>query len=58
MEEYNSELSKLVRSEGGINTDDEFASRQKYVSKLMELLTMYIPEMLKEEKFFFDVFYK
>ena len=58
MERYNTKLSKIVRSEGGINTEEKFALRQEYVKGLMNLLTMYLPEMLKEEKFFYDVFYK
>ncbi len=52
MDRYNKKLSKIVRSEGGIDTDKEFALRQKYVDGIMDLLTMYIPEMLKEEQFF------
>lgn len=58
MERYNTKLSKIIRSEGGINSDEKFELRQEYVNGLMELLTMYLPEMLKEEKFFYDVFYK
>ena len=58
MERYNTKLSKIVRSEGGINSDEKFELRQKYVNGLMRLLTMYLPEMLKEEQFFYDVFYK
>ena len=55
---YNSKLSKIVNSEGGINSDEKFERRQEYVNGIMKLLTMYLPEMLKEEKFFYDVFYK
>lgn len=55
---YNTKFSKIIRSEGGINTDEKFELRQRYVKELMKLLTMYIPEMLKEEKFFYDAFYK
>lgn len=58
LERYNSRLTKIVRSEGGINTDKKFQQKQKYTVKLMKLLTMYLPEMLKEEPFFNEVFYK
>lgn len=58
MQRYNTKLSKLLRSEGGINTDEEFALRQEYVEGLMNLLTLYLPEMLKDEDFFYNVFYK
>lgn len=58
LERYNSRLAKIVRSEGGINTDEKFQKKQEYTEGLMDLLTMYIPEMLKAEKFFYDVFYK
>ena len=57
MERYNVKFSKLIRSEGGINTNEKFELRQEYVSDLMKLLTMYLPEMLKEEQFFYNVFY-
>lgn len=53
----NSKLTKLVRSEGGINTDDKFELRQMYVEDLMKVLTLYIPEMLKDEPFFNKAFY-
>jgi len=58
LERYNSRLAKIVRSEGGINTDEKFQQKQEYTGNLMKLLTMYLPEMLKEEQFFYDVFYK
>ena len=58
LERYNSKFAKIVRREGGINTDEEFKLHQKYVKDLMKVLTLYLPEMLKEETFFSDVFYK
>lgn len=58
LERYNTKLLKLVTSTGGINTDEKFALRQEYVEGIMDVLTMYLPEMLKEERFFNDVFYK
>ncbi len=58
LEKYNSKLAKIERSEGGINTDEEFELRQEYVKGLRNLLTLYLPEMLKEEEFFNKAFYK
>lgn len=58
LERYNSRFAKLVRSEGGINTEEKFQQKQEYTANLMKLLTMYLPEMLKEESFFYDTFYK
>ena len=58
LERYNTKLSKIVTSAGGINTDEKFTLRQEYVEGIMDVLTMYLPEMLKEERFFNDVFYK
>lgn len=55
---YNSKFAKIVRSEGGINSDEKFEKKQEYTEDLMKLLTMYIPEMLKEEAFFSEVFYR
>lgn len=58
MMRYNTKLALIVRSKGGINSDYKFRLRQTYIEGLMKLLTMYIPEMLKDEQFFSDVFYK
>lgn len=33
-------------------------AKQEYTQNVMNLLTMYIPEMLKSEEFFANVFYK
>ena len=53
----NSKLDKLVNSVGGINNDDKFAERQVLVGKVIEILSLYLPEMLKKEPFFQSVFY-
>ena len=53
----NSKLDKLVNSVGGINNDDKFAERQVLVGKVIEILSLYLPEMLKKEPFFQAVFY-
>ena len=53
----NSKLDKLVNSIGGINTDEKFAERQVLVGNVIEILSLYLPEMLKKEPFFNEVFY-
>ena len=58
LEKYNSRLYKIVNSEGGINTDEEFALKMEYVEGLMKVITYYLPEMLKDEPFFYNAFYK
>ncbi len=58
LERYNTKFAKIVRSEGGINTDEKFELHQEYVKNLMNVLTYYLPEMLKDEAFFSEVFYK
>lgn len=58
LERYNKRLAKIVRPVGGINTDEKFEQKQEYTKRIKELLTWYIPEMLKEEAFFSEVFYR
>lgn len=57
LEKYNSNLSKVVNSEGGINTEEKFEIKQSNAIKIKELLTYYLPEMLKDEEFFNKAFY-
>lgn len=57
LERLNRKFSKVVRSKGGVNTEQKFDEHQGYVKKTYKILTLYIPEMLKDEKFFYDVFY-
>ena len=58
LQSIDSELSKLINSEGGINSDEKFQKHQELVKELIDILSLYIPEMLKKEPFFNDVFYK
>lgn len=58
LEKYNSRFYELVNSEGGINSDEKFAQKLKYVEGLTKLLTYYLPEMLKDESFFHQAFYE
>ena len=48
---------KLVRSTGGVNTDEEFEEYRQYALDLMEVLQKYMPNLLKREEFFKKVFY-
>lgn len=58
LQRIDSRFSKIVNSEGGINSDEKFALYQQYVDDTLDILTYYLPEMLKEETFFYVVFYK
>ena len=49
--------SKLYNSVGNIDTDDELEKHQKYVENTLDLLTDMVPELLKKEDFFSNVFY-
>lgn len=53
----NNKLDKLVNSTGGVNSDEKFAEHQELVGDLVEILSLYLPEMLKNEPFFTEVFY-
>lgn len=53
----NNKLDKLVNSVGGINDDEKFAKKQELVKKVIEIMSLYLPEMLKKEPFFNQVFY-
>lgn len=53
----NNELDKIVNSVGGINNDEKFAQCQELVKRLIDILSLYLPEMLKDEPFFNEVFY-
>lgn len=57
LQSINNNLDKLVNSDGGINSDEKFAQRQEIVKKIIDILSLYLPEMLKKEAFFNEVFY-
>lgn len=57
LQRIDNRLSKIVNSEGGVNTDEEFELYQEYVDDTLKILTYYLPEMLKDESFFHEVFY-
>lgn len=48
---------KLVRSVGGVNTEEEFQEYHQYAEELLALLEEHIPVLLKQEEFFKTVFY-
>ena len=57
LEYYNSKLKELMNSDGGINNDKKFNIKKDYTKKIIDLLKCNLPELLKNEKFFADVFY-
>lgn len=58
LEKYNSDIYKLIsKSPSGIS-DDDFIKYQKYANEIEEVLECNLPEMLKEEAFFREVFYQ
>ena len=50
-------LKKIVRSEGGINTEVKYRKYVKYARDLMGILEKNIPNLLREEEFFEQVYY-
>ena len=57
LQSIDSDLDELVNSVGGINNDEKFLQKQELVGELIETLSLYVPEMLKKEPFFNEVFY-
>ena len=51
------EARSLAATPGGINTDEKFLIFKDQVQELLNLLQDYVPNMLKDEPFFTDVFY-
>ncbi len=49
--------SKLAADTGGINTEEKFQQYKQYCVETIDVLSRYIPKLLKQEKFFADVFY-
>lgn len=54
----NRNLNKLVNSTGGINTDEKIEQYKQLVEELINKLSSYLPEMLKDEPFFHEAFYE
>ena len=57
LDKIEKDASKLVRSTGGVNTDEEFREYHQYAVDLLNLLIKHIPHLLKNEDFFAKVFY-
>lgn len=53
----NNKFDKLVNSDGGINNEEKFAQKQELVKKVIKIMSLYLPEMLKKESFFNQIFY-
>ncbi len=51
------DASRLVNSTGGVNSDEEFQEYHQCALDLLDLLTNHIPNLLKKEKYFAQVFY-
>ena len=47
----------LIRTPGGINTDEKFSEYHKCAEDLLETLAAYIPRLLRSEVFFSNTFY-
>lgn len=58
LDSLNIEISEIVHSTGGINSEEKFDEHKKLVENLKEALESYLPKLLRKEKFFADVFYK
>ena len=49
---------RLYNSTGNINTEEKFNDYNSCAHELLEILAMYVPNMLKKEEFFSNTFYK
>lgn len=47
---------KLTSSKGGVNTEEKFVEYHKCSEDLLELLSIYVPKLLKKEDFFAKAF--
>ncbi len=57
LKKIHNEASSLAGSIGGINTEEKFQQYKQYCTDTINVLSEYIPDLLKQEKFFADVFY-
>lgn len=57
LDDIGEKAGKIVRSTGGVNTDEEFHEYHQYAVDLLELLQEHMPRLLKNEEFFRNVFY-
>lgn len=52
----NKKISKLVNSDGGVDSTEKFEKYHQYGEELMGLLKEYIPDLLQRESYFSDAF--
>ncbi len=57
LDDIGKKAGRIYRSTGGVNTDEEFQEYRQYAVDLMELLQNHMPQLLKNEEFFKNVFY-
>ena len=57
LDDIGKKAGRIFRSTGGVNTDEEFQEYRQYALDLMELLQNHMPQLLKNEEFFKNVFY-
>ncbi|MBE5837505.1 hypothetical protein [Butyrivibrio sp.] len=57
LEKIEKEAFKIEDTIGGVNSDEEFEKYHEYANEVLELLIKHMPKLLKNEKFFSDVFY-
>ena len=59
LEILDSEIKELLKSQpSGLMSSETFAKYQEYAEDMREVLTCNLPEMLKDEDFFSEVFYR
>ena len=56
LDEYETLSDNLVNSEGGVDTEEEFAEYNKCANELLETLGEYVPSLLKKESFYKEAF--
>ena len=57
LESYDNKISDLKKRTNGVYKGDDFKEYREYANGIMEVLMYNIPEMLKSERFFYEVFY-
>jgi len=58
LDEIEKTAAKLYDSTGGVNTDEEFEVYHQCADDILESLKNHLPQLLKNESFFYDVFYQ
>ena len=58
LQELSDESEMIYESTGGVNTEEKFEKYNKCATELLDKLSEHVSELLKNEAFFADVFYK